>query len=97
MMAYRILSTVVVILGTTTTLAQSNGSTRPKLKVVVSSDKSIYKVGEPILITITLRNEGSVPVWVSKPRGIGIYSGEFYVDVVSPDGTLLRNTSPVRR
>jgi hypothetical protein len=95
----RMLSSIVLILVTTAMLAQSKedkgGSIGPRLEVQITSDKSVYKVGEPVRITITLRNEGNVVVWLSKPLGVGRDPGYFYVDAVAPDGTLLRNTSPV--
>src|SRR6266496_2260836 len=95
----RILPLAVLILGSTVALAQSKASVgelgKPELTIQIASDKSVYKVGEPILITITLRNDGDDIVWMSKPRGVGIYPGEFYVDAIAPYGTLLPNKSPI--
>jgi hypothetical protein len=91
-----ILSLAAVVLASMTVAAQSkSNSAGPRLHLQITSDKSVYKVGEPIMITITLRNDGDEIMWMSKPRGVGRYAGEFYVDAVAPDGRLLPNKSPV--
>ena len=102
MSIYRAVFTIALLLGTIPALSQSQerahanaAEEKPRVAIEISSDKSVYKIGESILVTITLRNEGDGVVWMSKPRGIGRFPGEFYVDVVGPDGTLLRNMSPV--
>lgn len=89
---------VMVIFGAITAFAQSKqtlAASGANLTVQLTSDRSLYKIGEPIFITIILRNEGNRVVWVSKPRGVGRFPGEFYVEVIAPDGTLLPNNSPV--
>jgi hypothetical protein len=96
----KVLLALTLGLGACTTFAQSNrddsvGRPEQKLEVEISSNKSAYRAGEPIIITIILRNKTKNVVWVSKPIGVGRDPGQFYVDAVGPDGVLLRNESPV--
>ena len=92
-------SLLIIILGSVTAFAQStigfSNQETARLEVQLTADKLTYKLGEPISITVILRNVGNRIVWMSKPRGVGIYPGEFRIDARGPDGRLVQNKTPV--
>lgn len=70
--------------------------TEDSLVVQLSTDKEVYKLGEPIKVTITLRNASHDGVfWVSKSRSIVRWPGGFMLDVHDTDGTRLPDRIPV--
>ena len=49
-------------------------------------DKPQYKVGEPITLSLTLRNSGRTPLWVSRPLGLAHAPGAFQFAVFDENG-----------
>src|SRR5437660_7692505 len=56
--------------------------TADALRVQIATERSTYKVGEPIMVTVTLRNVGQQAFWTSKTIGFAHMAGAFDLEVV---------------
>lgn len=75
--------------------AQEEPSTANSLVVELTTEKEVYKLGEPIMVTVTLRNASRDKVfWVGKSRSITRWPGAFMLDVYDVEGVRLPDKIP---
>jgi hypothetical protein len=68
------------------TISADQNAQANSLSVLVSTDKPIYKPGEPIHFTLTLRNISSGGLWVGKLLAFADVPGAFVMTVVDERG-----------
>lgn len=66
-----------------------------RLILELKTDKGMYKVGEPVLFTIILRNAGKEALWVSKFVGLASIPGAAQLEVTDEQGNKLGGQTPV--
>ena len=71
-------------------IPEENLPTVSSLVIELATDKKVYKVGEPIMITVTLRNASRDKIFlVGKSRAITRWPGAFMLDVYDVVGILI--------
>ncbi len=76
-------------------IPEENLPTVSSLVIELATDKKVYKVGEPIMITVTLRNASrDEGFWVGKSSSITRWPGAFMLDVYDVDGKRLPDRIP---
>ncbi len=73
------------------TIAQEDGNhDASSLSLTLSTDKQIYKLGEPIQFTVTLRNATSNGIWIGNTIGFADVPGAFVMTVTDAQATTIR-------